>query len=97
MLIESVFSAVIAVFAVFGVYCTLKMFFGNFYSNVPAAVILEPSDDIEILKIKIKDAESLCLCGRCEIIILIPECRENDTTIMNYVENKGYMYLYYKC
>ena len=96
MLIESVFSAVIAVFAVFGVYCMLKMFFCNFYSNVPAAVVLEPSDDIEILKIKIRDAESLCLCGRCGIVVIIPENRENDKSIINYVENRGFAYLYYK-
>jgi len=97
MLIESVFSVVIAVFAVFGIYCLVKVFFANFYSNVPAAVILEPCDDLEILKIKIRDAESLCLCGRCGVVIFIPRHLENDENIKNYVENRGYLYLYYVC
>jgi len=97
MLIESVFAASIAVLAVFGLYCILKLFFGNFCSGVPAAVVIQPFDDLEILKMKIREAEALCLCGRCSVIVLIPEDRKNDKKIMEYIENAGYLSFYYSC
>ena len=97
MLIESVFTVTIAVFAVFGVYCILKIFFGNFCSGVPAAVVLLPFEDLEALKIKIREAEALCICGRCSMVILLPDELKNDEDIRKYVENSGYMQYYYTC
>ncbi len=97
MLVESVFSVVIAVFAVFGIYCIIKMFFGCFYSRVPAAVVLESSDDLDVLKMKVREADAQCLCGKCGIVVLIPESRKNDENIRKYVENRGYICLYYVC
>ena len=95
MIIESVFSVVISVFAVFGVYCAAKMFFGCFYSEIPAAVIVEASDDLEILKMKIREADSVCLCGKCGMIIFVPKSLECDENIIQYVKIRGYNYFYY--
>ena len=95
MLIESVLTTVIAVFAVFGFYCALRLYFCNLCSGIPAAVVLLPSDDVETLRIKLREAESLCLCGRCSVIVLIPVELKNDENIIKYVENTGYRQLYY--
>ena len=97
MLIESFFVTIIAVFSVFGMYCVAKMLLGCFDSHVLAAVVLEPSDDLEALKLKIREADATCICGKCGVLVLIPESRENDKIIMDYVEFKGFMYFYYKC
>ena len=51
MLIESFFATIIAVFSVFGMYCVTKMLLGCFGSHVPAAVVIEPSDDLDVLKL----------------------------------------------
>ncbi len=97
MIIEAVFLSSIAVFAVFGLYSCVKLLFCSLFGGVSAAVVLESGDDIEILDLKIKEADKACFCGRCGVLILIPESREKDKNITDHIEKSGYLYLYYKC
>lgn len=97
MIIETVFLSAIAAFAVFGLYSCVNLLFCSLFGGVSAAIVLESGDDIEILNFKIKEAHKACFCGRCGVLILIPETREKDKNIMDYIEKSGCLYLYYKC
>ena len=95
-MLESVFLAIAAVFSAFGLFCFVKLWFSDLGNDAYSAIFLESGDDSEILDMKIREAGRSWLYGRSGIVILIPESRNYDRSIADYIKNKGLKAIYYK-
>ena len=96
MVLESSFVAVVSIFAAFGLFCFVKLWFSSFGDGIYSAIFLEKGDDVEILDMKIREVGRSGLYRHGEVLILVPENRNYDQNIKEYIESKRLKVIYYR-
>ena len=90
MVIETIFIVSLAVFAVFGIHCSLRIFAEWMFAvHYPAAVYAEVDADPEMVIFEVKNANRGCLCGKCGVIVLV---EGENPELIAVLENQGVRY-----
>ena len=96
MIIEAIFLALLVMFSLLGFWSFGKTLIARFaLSPCKLAVTLEAGDDIELLRLKIREVHSEFCCRRHRITVLIPESRAGDTEIYRFLDDNGVDYLFF--
>ncbi len=95
MIIEVIFLALLVLFALLGFWSLGRMLIARFALNAcRVAVTLEDSDDIELLRLKIREVHSEFYCRRHRIVVLVPERRAGEFAIFEMLENIDVDYVF---
>ncbi len=95
MIIEAIFLALLALFAVFGFYSAGRLIISRYaQSCCRVAVTLEDGDDIELLRLKLRDVRSEFYCRRHRIVVLIPARRSGEFAICEMLERIDVEYVF---
>ena len=96
MIIEAIFLAFLVMFSLLGFWSFGKTLIAYFVlSPCRLAVTLESGDDIELLRLKIREVRSEFCCRRHRITVLIPESRAEDTELCEFLEDIDVDYLFF--
>ena len=96
MIIEAIFLALLVLFSLLGFWSFGKTLIARFaLSPCQLAVTLELGDDIELLRLKIREVRSEFCCRRHRITVLIPASRAEDIELRNFFEEADVDYLFF--
>lgn len=82
MLYEVIFVVLLSLSAVYGIYCAVRVMVAWITATrIQIAVVLEPFEDAEALRMKIVEAKNNSYGNRTDVFVLIPIERADDHEI----------------